>query len=145
MRRTWVIVLAGVLATVLAVGGAIAVVAAVFWPWSAPDQPAVVQVTLTDDARGAEKNAVAEQARDVPGATNVEHHTREEAYRRFKRTFKDKPELVEAARPEDFPEMYVFRVSDRPEAKPGLRKLRELPGVEKVRVLVKPSGSPRPS
>jgi len=94
--------------------------------------PMNVPVTVRDDATGSQKRAIEARLRALPGAAGVTFRTREQAYQRFKETFKDQPELVAGARLEDFHESFEVRLADLAAAEAGLAELRRLPGVERV-------------
>ena len=106
--------------------------------------PATLIVALDDGVTAGQKRAVASALRAAPGARTVTYLSREEAYRRFKKVFKDdKPGLVNAARPESFPDSYHVTLAGGSAAKPVTARVRHLPGVKYVQRPPTASPSPR--
>lgn len=109
-----------------------------------PAVPGVVVAYLRDDATTAQKDAIESKLRGAPGASGVRFVSREEAYRQFKKTFKDRPDLVKTVRPEDLPESYRVRLADRTDAPKLLAKIRPMPGVKTANLVPLPSPSATP-
>jgi cell division protein FtsX len=68
--------------------------------------------------------AAAEELRDDPRFESVREETRQQAFERFKETFKDQPELVKLARPEALPasvQLMVRKGTTAKQAEPALR------------------------
>jgi cell division protein FtsX len=62
-----------------------------------------VNVFFDGDDADPVMRAAADKLRDDPRFESVREETRQQAYERFKETFKDQPDLVELARPESLP------------------------------------------
>lgn len=103
--------------------------------------PVNAQVFFTSDASQDQETAVQRALAATHGVTKVSYENRDQAYRRFKETFKDKPELVESARPEDFTDDIRFQAKDRATANAVVARMRKMPGVRKAQV--PPTASPR--
>jgi cell division protein FtsX len=88
-------------------------------------------VYLDDDVTTAQKSAVEAKVRTLPGADVVTFVSHQEAYRRFKELFKDRPDLVDIATPENLPESYEVLVTGTV-SEAALAELRGLPGVDEV-------------
>lgn len=103
-------------------------------PTSTPSSTAApfrVRVFLLADITEVQKHAIDTKVRAVPGASDIEFVTREEAYRQFKELFKDRPDLSSIG-PDDISESIQFTLADRSAAESAADELRELPGVEQV-------------
>jgi cell division protein FtsX len=88
-------------------------------------------VYLANDATAAQRTAVESRVKTLPGAGVVAFVSHEEAYRRFKEIFKDRPDLVDVASPDNLPESYETVVTGTIDAA-TLAELKELPGVDQV-------------
>lgn len=106
--------------------------------------PVNVAVFLRDDATAAQKDAIGAKLRAAHGVSAVRFESREEAYRRFKKAFEDRPDLVNNTRPEDLPESYQARFAGRDDAVTALAAIRRMPGVQSARVPPTPSASATP-
>ncbi|WP_147457211.1 permease-like cell division protein FtsX [Micromonospora pisi] len=103
-------------------------------PVPSPSRPVPIDIVLflRNDVTGPQKQEVEARLRALPSVTRFTFETREQAYERFKETFKDAPELVASVRPEDLPEAFKVTLADRTAAEPVLAELRQLPGVAEV-------------
>lgn len=106
--------------------------------------PTTIVVFLRPEVTAVQRKAVGSKLRAAHGVTAVRFISREEAYRRFKKAFKDKPELLNATRPEDMLESYQARFADRDDASRTLRAVRTMAGVQRAQVLPTPSPSATP-
>jgi cell division protein FtsX len=111
-------------------------------PVPSPPVPVDVAVFLRNDVTEPQKQAIEARLHTVPSAAGVTFQTREEAYARFKETFKDSPELIATITPEALPESFRFTLADRAAAEPILAELRQLPGVDEVTMPPKATPSP---
>jgi cell division transport system permease protein len=71
-----------------------------------------VTVFLKDDITAEQRSALDVKLRGDSLVKDVEHETRDEAYRRFKELFKDTPDLVENVKPEALPESFRVKLHD---------------------------------
>jgi cell division transport system permease protein len=114
-------------------------------PAPAPASPALIRVAvfLRDGVTEPQKQAIEARLRAVPRANGLHFETREQAYERFKETFKDSPDLVAQTKPEDLPESFRITLTDRAAADPIMAELRRLPGVDEV--VTAPEATPTPT
>ncbi|GAA4216866.1 permease-like cell division protein FtsX [Actinocatenispora rupis] len=112
---------------------------------TATPRPVTAQVFFDSEATQDQEAAVRHAIQSGHGVTAVEYETREQAYRRFKETFKDDPHLVATARLEDFTDDIRFRARTAASARALLARVRKMGGVRKVQILptASPSASPR--
>jgi FtsX extracellular domain len=96
-----------------------------------PPNPVVITVYLRDAVTGPQKVAIEAKLRALPGMSGLAFETRAQAYARFKEMFKNQPDLVARASPEDLPESFKITLPS-PAAEPVLAELRQLPGVDQV-------------
>jgi cell division transport system permease protein len=95
--------------------------------------PANVIVTLTDDISAGQKRAVGKVLSATAGVSTVRYVSRPEAYREFKKAFKNRPDLLKVTRPADLPESYRVSLADGSAIRTVIAKVRDLPGVKEAR------------
>lgn len=106
--------------------------------------PATIAVFLRHDVTAAQREAIGTKLRAAEGVRTVQYISQEEAYRRFKKAFADKPELVSVTRVDQMFASYQARFVDRADADKALSAVRHLPGVQRAQVLPTPSPSATP-
>jgi cell division protein FtsX len=106
-----------------------------------PPQTTRLAVYLSNDATTAQKSAVAAKVGALPGVGTVGFVSHEEAYRRFKELFKDRPDVLAAASPDNLPESYETVVTGTIDDA-ALAELRKLPGVDQVTTPLRGGGTP---
>lgn len=77
-----------------------------------PPLPVRISAYLKSDATDAQRTAAEDRIRSLPGVTSVAFVGREQAWERFKETFKDDPDLIAATKPESLPDSLDGRVTD---------------------------------
>jgi cell division transport system permease protein len=87
-----------------------------------------LDLAVTDEQRTKLRTAL---QRD-PAVKAIAYQSREQAYERFKRQFKDNPDLVNATRPEDLPESFRVTLTEPDPDGDFKRRYEHLPGVETV-------------
>lgn len=125
MRRL-VLIAVTVLALVVSAGcGALPVPAA----HRSPTPAGTVLVDLSHDVTAQQKQLIASALRSIPGVQSVVYVSQEESYRRAKKIFKDRPDMLKYLRPEALSDMYQVRLTDRGKAQQVIAKVRGMPGV----------------
>src|SRR5688572_16800382 len=77
----------------------------------AQSEPTHTGVVYLKEATAEQRSAVRSMLDATAGVSKVTLVTREDAYDRFVKMFKDSPELVAAVGPADMPESYEFEAS----------------------------------
>ncbi|MDQ7907498.1 permease-like cell division protein FtsX [Phytohabitans sp. ZYX-F-186] len=102
-----------------------------------------VRVILDVDLPAEQKAAVESALSSRYPADTIGLETREEAYQRFKETYKDDPDLVESVRPESLPESFVVTTTVEAFDCAALSPVERMDGVEAIRVW-QPAAAGRP-
>lgn len=121
-----------VLAVLAMLGGGCGIVPEPARPSPRP-VPANVIVTLTNDISDGQKQAVGQVLRASAGVSTVRYVSRPEAYREFKKAFRNRPDLLKMTRPSDLPESYRVTLADGSTIRAVIAKVRGLPGVKEAR------------
>ncbi|MFF0377623.1 permease-like cell division protein FtsX [Actinoplanes missouriensis] len=105
----------------------------------APVRSFEVTVELADSATEEHKAAVRSELDDVPG--EVVFESREEALTRFRKEWKDDPERVAGVQVESMSESFRLTSEGREFDCAPIPRIRELPGVERLWVVMQPTAS----
>jgi hypothetical protein len=100
----------------------------------------MITVFLKRTADDSARVAVEQQLRATPGVRDVVFVTRQEAYERFKKLYRDSPDLVNDVRPESLPESFQITIADGACTEAYDQPLREVAGVDDV--AFSPAGRP---
>jgi cell division protein FtsX len=93
-----------------------------------------VQLFLEVDATVEQKAAVESALSSRYPAGTIRVESSEEAYQRFKETYKDEPDLVEKVRPDSFPESFLVNTTAEVFDCAALSPVERMEGVGSIRV-----------
>lgn len=102
-----------------------------------------VTVFLDNDITAEQKAEVRSTMARMRPVDGIGFETREQAWEKFRETFKDQPELINSAKPEALPESFHLTTTGAEFDCAAMALVRDLPGVEKVTV-VQPATDGRP-
>jgi hypothetical protein len=80
--------------------------------WPVHDDVDDISIFLTDDVTDAERIALREALSADPGVRQLRYESRQQAYERFVRLWKDNPDLTSAVGPAQLPESFRMQVAD---------------------------------
>ncbi|NMO49975.1 hypothetical protein HH310_02035 [Actinoplanes sp. TBRC 11911] len=104
-----------------------------------PVQHYSVYVYFKKDVTDAQREAVHAVLTAIPGNRGVRLETSQQAYEKFKETFKDQPELLDRVTPSALPQSYQLETVSRDDFDCGLvRPLRTMPGMDQYTVILTP-------
>ncbi|MEU4564395.1 permease-like cell division protein FtsX [Actinoplanes sp. NPDC023936] len=105
----------------------------------APVRSYEVTVELSESATEEHKSAIRSELDDAPGEVVFEN--REEALARFRKEWKDDPERVAGVQVESMSESFRLTSEGREFDCAPIPRIRELPGVERLWVVMEPTAS----
>jgi hypothetical protein len=94
--------------------------------------PGLITVFLSSGTTDEQRQAIDSDVRALPGVRRVEYESRELAWARFQRQFRDAPDLIAATKMESLPESFRLTVADGACAEAYLAALEDRPGVSDV-------------
>ena len=106
-----------------------------------PERRFEVTVTLQDAATAEQRSTVHSELADLPADGEVRFETREQALKRYKQSWKDDPERVAGVQVESMPEAFHVTSTGREFECGPIPGIRELSGVDRAWVVMRPSGS----
>jgi cell division transport system permease protein len=100
--------------------------------WPAQRDVSDVSIFLTDTATEAQRASVDKALRKDPQVLDVQFESRQGAYERFVKLWKDSPEFVKSVGPEALPESFRLRLAD-PDTFPAFSaRYSKLPGIQDI-------------
>jgi cell division protein FtsX len=142
-RRRWTVLVMVAAMAMLVGAGVTAAVFVVSDRFGQPRHEFRVTVFLDRDITADQKAAVESALSGLHPVNGVIFESREQAWARFQELFKDRPELINSAKPEHLPESFRLTTAGREFDCPALARVRELPGVDQISV-VRPAKDGQP-
>ena len=107
----------------------------------APERRFEVTVTLQDEATDEQKSAIRAELAELPAGDEVRFETREQALARYRKSWEDDPERVAGVQVESMSEAFHVTATGRDFDCSPIPGIRELAGVERTWVVLRPNGS----
>jgi cell division protein FtsX len=92
-----------------------------------------VAVYLEQDATTDQKEAIRAVLTDLRSVDELRYQTREQAWERFKEQYKDSPDILNASRPDQMQNSFLFSTTGKTfDCAAIVAPVRDLPGVDAV-------------
>jgi cell division protein FtsX len=98
-----------------------------------------VTVFLTEDAGAGQRAPIEAALSGLHPVGDIGFETREQAWQRFKETFKDKPDLISTASADAMPESFRLTTESSEFDCAQLAPVRRLPGIDSIQVVQRPT------